>query len=139
MQTFESTQKQQAVMASVQQIAGKDFNDLDDIMGDIYRGAKQAADNGNEDAADFIKELFETKSARYRLVEMARSQHRNSLEQQSQKAQNVQAQARKSAATAVSRPGNATNQPGDLSSVQKIRDPKERLKALQGMMDQSEG
>jgi hypothetical protein len=136
---FRSTKQQQSVMNDVQRIAGKDFGELDDIMGNIYRDAKKAADSGDPDAADFIQELFETKSARYRLVEMARAQKRGSLESQSQQAQTTQAQARNRASTAVTRSNTNTQPAGDLKSIQNIRDPKKRLEALQPLMDASQG
>lgn len=135
LEEFRSEKQQRTVMNDVQRIAGKDFSELDDIMGNIYTSAKKAADQGDEDAAEFIKELFETKSARYRLVEMARAQKRGSLESQSQEAQNVQAQARKRVSTAVSRPGNTNQTSNDLSSIAGIKDANKRLEALKPLMD----
>jgi len=133
---FATARQQQTIMSDVQSLAGKDFGDLDNIMGDIYKNAKQAAENGDQSAADFLKELSETKAARFQLVEMARNIHRQNLEKTSQGAQATQEAGRKKVSTAVSRPGNASSSQTDLASVERIKDPKERLKVLQSMMDQ---
>lgn len=135
MNQFASTRQQQEVLTDVQRIAGKDFAQLDDIMGNIYLGAKRAAENGDQEAAAFIKELSETKSARYRLVDMARATFQNSQQAKSQTAQTQQQQARNNAATAVKRSTQASTQTLDLESAKRIRDPKARLEALRNLMD----
>ena len=138
LEEYQSTRKQQAVMTNVQRIAGKDFAELDDIMGNIYTRAKEASENGNQDATDFIDELFNTKSAQYRLVEMARAEFRGTREKQSQQAQTDQAKARNRASTAVQRASNNVTPAQDLGSATRIKDPRKRLEALQGMMDQQD-
>ena len=134
-QQFNDERQKWQAITQVQRIAGKDWNDeFDDKAGEIIANAQKAANNGDEGAEQFLKEFRETRSGKQVLVDMVRAQLRGSAEAQSQQAQNVQAQARKSASTAVSRPGNSAP-PNDLSGAQKIKDPKERLKALQSLMD----
>ena len=136
---FNSERQKWQSITAVQRIAGADWNDdFDEKAGDIIKKAMQDANNGDENASQFLKEFNETRAGKQVLVDMVRAQIRGSMTAQSQQAQNQQAQARKSASTAVSRPGQ-TNAPSNIDSVSKIRDPKERLKVLQSMMDTDQG
>ena len=133
-QQQEASQKQETFQ-SVMAMAGEDFKSLDPIMGNIYREAQQAANNGDQRAARFIQELMTTDSGKYRLVDIARQMHKQTLEANGQQAQQTQADARKRASTSVQASRTPTTKPDDLASIQRIKDPAKRLEALKERMD----
>ena len=98
---WQTYQENTRVESMAHQILGSEFDKYDAALGQIYLQVKAQADQGNPQAAAFLKEIRTTESGVYRLVDMAKAQISQTLNAQSEKARLEQEGKAKRAATGV--------------------------------------
>jgi len=134
--THESWQEMQAnnrVEGLAHQILGKDYEKYDEALGNIYIQVRTQADQGDKQAQEFLKDIRTTGSGVYRLVDMAKSQISQSLQNQSEQAKADQEAKARRAASGVG--GSRATQTGTGADGLPT-DKAERRKAIAAKIDE---
>lgn len=131
-ESFQTQERNNRIMSIANTALGADFVKYDNALGGIYLQVKEAAKNGNEDAERFLKEIHETESGVYRLLQMAQAQVSQNLQAQSEKAKLEQEGKAKRAASGV---GGGRVQSTSSGADGLPADKAERRKAIAAQID----
>ena len=132
-QSFQAQEQNNRIMGIANQALGEDYGKYDKILGSLYLSVKQGAEAGDPNAERFLKEIRETESGVYRLVEMAKAQASQSLQAQSQQAAQQREGRAQRTSTAVG--GNRQAQSGTGADGLPT-DKAERRKAIAAQIDE---
>lgn len=138
LQTFEqyiqSQQEREAtvnVYQTAQQIAGADFEKLDPIMGSLFTKYQQAAQEGDNEAAQMVWEVKNTRSGLKALIAEAREELAKTQEAKAGQVQTSREERARRATTAV----NGSKETGPQYSADNLpKDRKERMKVIDELL-----
>lgn len=74
------------VLGTASSILGADFEKMNKDLGDVYAAVKGLANQGDQEAQEFLQEIHTTKSGVHRLVDIAKAKVSQSMQAQSEKA-----------------------------------------------------
>lgn len=132
--TFREQERNGRILGIANQILGEKYKEYDKALGDIYTDIKMAAQGGNTGAERFLKDIHESDSGVYRLVEMAKAKVSQGIQAQGDRAKIEREQAAQRAANGVRGNAQAPNgKRGDGLPADKA----ERQRTVAAMIDEA--